>query len=114
MADCIFCAIAKGEIPSTKVYEDQHVLAFRDINPMAPKHVVIIPKRHVSGLNEWDGLTSEEQLALLHACTAVAKAEGITESGYRVVSNCGPDAGQTVPHLHFHVLGGGNLSVSLA
>ena len=65
MADCIFCAIAKGEIPSTKVYEDQHVLAFRDINPMAPKHVVIIPKRHVSGLNEWESLAAEEQLALL-------------------------------------------------
>lgn len=114
MADCIFCAIAKGEIPSTKVYEDQHVLAFRDINPMAPKHVVIIPKRHVSGLNEWESLTAEEQLALLRACTVVAKEEGITESGYRVVSNCGPDAGQTVPHLHFHVLGGGKLSVNLA
>ena len=110
MADCIFCAIARGDIPSTKVYEDEHVLAFRDINPLAPKHVVVIPKRHVQNLNELDKLTSEEQLALLHACREVARLEGITESGYRVVSNCGPDADQSVQHLHFHVLGGGKLS----
>ena len=114
MADCIFCAIAKGEIPSTKVYEDQHVLAFRDINPMAPKHVVVIPKRHVASLNELDGLTPEEQLALLRACRVVAEKEGIAASGYRIVSNCGADAGQTVGHLHIHVLGGGKLSVNLA
>lgn len=114
MADCIFCAIARGDIPCTKVYENEHVLAFRDINPMAPKHVVIIPKRHVANLNEIGQLTPEEQLALLHACAEVAKLEGITASGYRIVSNCGEDAGQTVPHLHIHVLGGGKLSVSMA
>ena len=114
MADCIFCKIASGEIPSTKVYEDEHVLAFRDINPMAPTHVVIIPKRHVQNMNEFENLTENEQLAILHACKKVAEIEGITESGYRVASNCGPDAGQTVPHLHFHVLGGGKLSARLA
>ena len=114
MADCIFCAIARGDIPSTKVYEDEHVLAFRDINPLAPKHVVVIPKRHVGSLNELDQLSDQVQLALLHACREVAKREGITESGYRIASNCGADAGQTVPHLHIHVLGGGKLSVNMA
>ena len=114
MTDCIFCAIARGEIPSAKVYEDEHVLAFRDIHPLAPKHVVVIPKRHVQNLNELDKLTSEEQLALLHACREVARLEGITESGYRSASNCGEEAGQTVPHLHIHVLGGGKLSVNMA
>lgn len=114
MADCIFCKIISGEIPSTKVYEDENVLAFRDINPMAPKHVVIIPKRHVQSLNALDSLSDAEQLALLRACRRVAELEGITESGYRVVSNCGPDADQSVQHLHFHVLGGGKLSARLA
>ena len=114
MADCIFCAIANGQIPSEKVYEDEYVLAFRDINPLAPKHVVIIPKRHVQSLNELDALTEQEQLALLHACRKVAQLEGITETGYRIASNCGADAGQTVPHLHIHVLGGGRLSVNMA
>jgi len=114
MTDCIFCKIANGEIPSTKVYEDEYVLAFRDINPLAPKHVVIIPKRHVGSLNDIDTLSQQEQLALLHACRKVARLEGITESGYRIASNCGADAGQTVPHLHIHVLGGGKLSVNMA
>ena len=114
MTDCIFCKIANGEIPSTKVYEDEYVLAFRDINPLAPKHVVIIPKRHVESLNDIDTLSQQEQLALLHACRKVARLEGITESGYRIASNCGADAGQTVPHLHIHVLGGGKLSVNMA
>lgn len=114
MDNCIFCKIARGDIPCTQVYRDSHVLAFRDINPLAPKHVVVIPLRHVQSMNQLDALTDEEQLALLHACRTVAEAEGITESGYRVVTNCGVDAGQTVPHLHFHVLGGGELSVKMA
>lgn len=114
MDDCIFCKIVKGEIPSTKVYEDEYVLAFRDINPMAPKHVVIIPKRHVQNLNEIENLSEAEQLAILHACRKVAKLEGIDVSGYRIASNCGPDADQSVQHLHFHVLGGGKLSVHMA
>ena len=114
MDNCIFCKIARGEIPSTKVYEDEYVLAFRDINPLAPKHVVVIPKRHVGSLNELDALTDAEQLDLLRTCKKVAEIEGITETGYRVASNCGADAGQTVGHLHLHVLGGGVLSVNMA
>lgn len=114
MDDCIFCKIARGEIPSTRVYEDEFVLAFRDINPMAPTHVVVIPKHHVSGLNALQDLTDQEQLALLRACRKVAELEGIAKSGYRVAVNCGPDAGQTVPHLHLHVLGGGKLSLNMA
>ena len=114
MDDCIFCKIARGEIPSTKVYEDEYVLAFRYINPMAPTHVVVIPKHHVGSLNEVDGLTDQEQLALLRACKKVAALEGVSESGYRVAINCGADAGQTVQHLHLHVLGGGKLNVNMA
>lgn len=114
MEDCIFCKIARGEIPSTKVYEDEYVLAFRDINPMAPKHVVIIPKRHVDSPNDIGLLSEKERLALLAACKKVAELEGVTESGYRIAANCGPDAGQTVHHLHLHVLGGGKLSLNMA
>lgn len=114
MTDCIFCKIISGEIPSAKVYEDECVLAFRDINPLAPKHVVIIPKRHVQNLNEMEQLTEKEQLAILRACKKVAELEGIAVSGYRIASNCGPDADQSVQHLHFHVLGGGKLSVNMA
>lgn len=114
MDDCIFCKIARGEIPSAKVYEDEYVLAFRDINPMAPTHVVIIPKRHVRNMNEIALLSEAERLAILSACEKVAALEGVAESGYRVVSNCGPDADQSVQHLHFHVLGGAKLSVNLA
>ena len=114
MDDCIFCRIARGEIPATKVYEDEYVVAFRDINPLAPKHVVIIPRQHVDNLNQLDGLNECEQLALLRASYKVAQIEGITESGYRIAINCGDDAGQTVQHLHVHVLGGGKLSVNMA
>ena len=114
MDDCIFCKILKGEIPSNIVYQNEHVLAFRDINPLAPKHVVIIPRKHVESLNEIEKLTDGEQLAILHACKKVAEIEGIQESGYRIASNCGPDADQSVKHLHFHVLGGAKLSVNMA
>ena len=106
MNDCLFCKIAAGEIPSTKVYEDEHVLAFRDIAPQAPVHVLVIPKKHVSG---WYDAKDEDdaQLArLMRAAATVAKMEGIVDSGFRVVSNCGQDAQQTVKHLHLHVLGG--------
>jgi len=114
MDDCLFCKIIRGEIPSTKVYEDDFVLAFNDINPLAPVHVIVIPKKHVSGMNELDGLTAEEQLKILEGCRKVAAICGITESGYRICTNCGPDADQSVQHLHFHVLGGGKLSVNMA
>ncbi len=106
MENCLFCKIAAGIIPSTKVYEDDEVLAFRDIAPQAPTHVLVIPKKHVSG---WYDAKDESDAALaklMRTAAQVAKMEGLVESGFRVVSNCGPDAQQTVPHLHLHVLGG--------
>lgn len=106
MEDCIFCKIIKGEIPSTKVYEDAHCYAFRDINPQAPVHIVLVPKKHVSGLNEADALTETELAALLLAAKKIAAQEKIDRSGYRLISNCGKDACQSVQHLHFHILGG--------
>ena len=110
---CIFCKIAAGEIPSTKVYEDESILAFRDIQPMAPTHILVIPKTHIPSV---DGITPENSGIVAHifeTIPAIARQEGL-EKGYRVVSNCGPDAGQTVPHLHFHILGGKELTVNMA
>ena len=109
--DCLFCSIIKGEIPSTKVYEDEQVYAFKDINPMAPVHVLIIPKTHLSSIND---VKNSAVIAHIYAVAAkLAKDFGISESGYRVVSNCGADAGQTVFHLHFHLLGGKKLNVEM-
>ena len=105
MENCLFCKIVAGVIPSTKVYEDELVLAFRDIAPQAPVHVLVIPKTHIPSV---DGITGENSPLVAHifeVIPAIAKAEGL-EQGYRVVSNCGAHAGQTVPHLHFHILGG--------
>ena len=110
---CIFCKIVAGEIPSTKVYEDEAILAFRDINPMAPTHILVIPKTHIPSV---DGVTAENSAIvakIFEVIPKIAAAEGLT-GGYRVVSNCGPDAGQTVPHLHFHILGGKTLSIDMA
>lgn len=110
MKDCLFCKIAAGEIPSTKVYENEEVLAFRDIEPQAPVHVLVIPKKHVSG---WYDAREESDALLAHlmrAAAAVAQSEGIVQSGFRVVSNCGADAKQSVRHLHLHVLGGSPMS----
>ena len=106
MNDCLFCKIAAGEIPSTKVYEDEQTLAFRDIAPQAPVHVLVIPKKHISG---WYDAKDEDDALLAHlmrVAANVAKMEGVVDSGFRVVSNCGADAQQTVRHLHLHVLGG--------
>ena len=111
--DCLFCKIVKGDIPSTKVYEDDLVLAFRDIAPMAPTHILVIPKAHIGSVAE---ITCENADVVAHIFTVIpqiAKAEGL-ENGYRVVSNCGADAGQTVHHLHFHILGGKKLSLEMA
>ena len=113
MADCLFCKIIAGDIPSSKVYEDDLVLAFRDIAPQAPTHVLVIPKTHISGCN---GVTEENSAVVAHIFEVIPKiaaAEGLT-GGYRVVSNCGPDAGQTVQHLHFHILGGKKLTLEMA
>ena len=113
MSDCIFCMIIGGDIPSTKVYEDDTALAFRDINPQAPTHILVIPKTHIPSV---DGITAENSAIVSHIfeiIPRIAAAEGLT-GGYRVVSNCGPDAGQTVPHLHFHILGGKQLALEMA
>lgn len=114
MSQCLFCKIAQGEIPSVKVFEDDLVLAFRDISPQAISHILIIPKQHLSSLNEVDQADESLLARLIKTARIVAQSEGITESGYRLVSNCGPDAMQSVAHLHFHVLGGQQLSGSMA
>lgn len=111
--DCLFCKIIAGAIPSTKVYEDELVYAFRDINPQAPTHILVIPKAHIASVAE---LTAENSGVVAHifqVIPKIAQAEGLT-NGYRVVSNCGPDAGQTVFHLHFHILGGKPLALEMA
>ena len=111
--DCLFCKIVAGEIPSTKVYEDEKILAFRDIAPMAPTHILVIPKMHIPSV---DGINEENTSVVAHIFTVIpgiAEAEGLV-NGYRVVSNCGPDAGQTVQHLHFHILGGRELTLQMA
>ena len=113
MSDCLFCKIIAGEIPSTKVYEDETVFAFRDINPQAPTHVLVVPKAHIADSN---GVTAENSAVVAHIFEVIPKlaaAEGLV-NGYRVVSNCGPDAGQTVQHLHFHILGGKALNLEMA
>ena len=106
MSDCIFCKIVSGDIPSTKIFEDEQVIAFHDINPQAPTHVLVVPKRHIPGVNE---LTEADEALVGHVYGVIAKLVrelGIDESGYRVVVNSGADGQQSVPHLHFHVLGG--------
>lgn len=112
--DCLFCKIISGEIPSKKVYEDDEVYAFYDIKPMAPVHVLIIPKQHIaSSMNDINEENSAIVSRIYEVAAKLAKELGISESGYRVVSNCGEDAGQTVSHLHFHLLGGKKLRLEL-
>ena len=113
MSDCLFCKIVNGEIPSTKVYEDEQVLAFRDIAPQAPTHILVIPKAHIGSVAEISQDNSAVVAHIFEVIPAIANAEGLT-GGYRVVSNCGDDAGQTVHHLHFHILGGKKLALEMA
>ena len=104
--DCLFCKIIAGEIPSTKVYEDDMMLAFRDIEPQAPEHIVIVPKAHIESANN---ITAENVKYISHIWSKIpeiAKSLNIAEDGYRVVNNCGKNGGQTVNHLHFHLMGG--------
>ena len=111
--DCLFCKIIAGDIPSAKVYEDETVYAFRDINPQAPTHILIVPKVHLGSVND---VTAENSTVVAHifeVIPQIAAAEKLT-NGYRVVSNCGTDAGQTVQHLHFHILGGKELALDMA
>ena len=106
MADCLFCRIAAGQIPAKIVYQDEDLVAFRDINPQAPMHVLVIPRRHVATLNDLtpqeDGLVGE----MVRRAAALAREEGYADRGYRTVFNCNAEAGQTVFHIHLHVLGG--------
>ena len=113
MNDCLFCRIIAGEIPSAKVYEDEDVFAFRDINPQAPTHILVVPKEHIASVAELNGDNASLAAKCLAAAARIAEGEGL-DGGYRIVSNCGPDAGQTVPHLHFHILGGKRLEDKMA
>ncbi|SJM94143.1 histidine triad nucleotide-binding protein [Crenothrix polyspora] len=108
MTECLFCKMAAGDIKPDVVYEDDTVLAFRDISPQAPVHVLVIPKRHIANLNDLDDTELAGQL--LRTAAIIAKQEGISEQGYRTVFNCNQHGGQTVHHLHLHVLGGRQLA----
>ncbi|MBQ6043800.1 MAG: histidine triad nucleotide-binding protein [Clostridia bacterium] len=110
--DCIFCKIIKGEIPSAKVYENEHVYAFKDINPNAPVHVLIVPKTHIASVDEIDCSNVCTAAEVFKAIPHIAKICGL-ENGYRVITNVGEDGGQTVKHMHFHLLGGTKLAVKL-
>lgn len=112
MDDCIFCKIIKGEIPSNKVYEDDEILAFKDINPMAPVHILVIPKKHIESTNE---ISQEDELLIGKMFTVIKKLakENNLDKGYRIVNNCGEEGGQAVKHLHFHLLGGRKLKMEV-
>ena len=113
MENCLFCKIIAGIIPSSKVWEDETCYAFRDIAPQAPTHILVVPKAHIADCN---GVNAENSAVVAHIFTVIpqiAEAEGLV-NGYRVVSNCGEDAGQTVQHLHFHILGGKQLPLEMA
>ena len=110
---CIFCKIIAGEIPSTKVYEDETVFAFRDINPQAPVHILVVPKTHIGSAAEINGENSGVVAHIFEVIAEIARQEGLA-NGYRVVSNCGADGRQSVQHLHFHILGGRELTEQMA
>ncbi len=103
--DCIFCKIATGEIPSTKVYEDDTVVAFNDLDPQAPVHVLIIPKEHIASAAEINESNSSVVAHIFEVAAKIASEKGLS-NGYRIVNNCGESAGQSVKHLHFHLMGG--------
>ncbi len=104
---CVFCEIIAGNIPSTKVYEDDMILAFKDINPVAPVHVIVVPKEHIESANDVNGENSKYVAHIFEKMPEIAKSQGI--SSFRIINNCGEDAGQTVKHLHFHLIGGVSL-----
>ena len=108
--DCLFCKIIAGDIPSSKVFENEYVYAFRDINPMAPVHVLVVPKKHMANILECDAETAGH---LTEAISIIAKQEGIDQTGFRALTNCGEDGRQSVHHLHVHILGGKKLSEQL-
>jgi len=108
--DCIFCKIVAGEIPSDSVYQDEEIIAFRDINPQAPVHIVIIPRKHIASLSRLSQSDSALVGRMVAVANKLAEDEGVTDKGYRVVINCGKEGGQLVPHLHMHLVGGRQLS----
>lgn len=107
--DCIFCKIAQEELPSTKVYENDEILAFKDINPVAPVHILVIPKKHIASLATIEAEDAGMLSRMMLIIRDIATEQGLDENGYRVLSNHGPDSGQLVDHLHFHILGGRKL-----
>lgn len=107
--DCLFCKIIAGDIPSTKVFENEYVYAFRDINPQMPVHIIVVPKEHMESADDVCEKNSAYVARIFEAVPQIAKAEGLT-NGYRVITNCGDDACQSVKHLHFHILGGGKMA----
>ena len=111
--DCIFCKIVAGEIPSDVLYQDEKVVAFRDISPLAPAHLLIIPRKHISSLADLSEAEASLVGDMVNVANQLAKQEGIAESGYRLVINCGKQGGQLVPHLHIHLLGGRQLTDAL-
>ena len=111
--DCIFCKIVKGELPSTKIYEDDRVIAFKDINPVAPVHILIIPRDHIQSAAELNGGNIDVVTNIFVAAETIAKDMNLVEEGYRIVTNIGENGGQIVPHLHFHLIGGRKLNPSI-
>jgi histidine triad (HIT) family protein len=111
--ECIFCQIVAGKIPSDTVYQDEEVIAFRDIKPQAPVHLIIIPRRHIPSLAHLSEADSSLVGHMVAIANQLAKGEGVAQSGYRLVINCGKEGGQLVPHLHLHLLGGRRLSDQL-
>ena len=112
--DCIFCKIINKEIPSSFVFENEYMVAFRDLNPQAPVHILAVPKVHIASMNEITNENSNIVAEIFEAINKIAESEGIKDSGYRVISNCGEDGCQSVQHLHFHILGGRKLSETLS
>lgn len=110
MENCIFCKIINGELPSTKIYEDDKILAFKDIEPEAPIHVIVVPKSHICGVNMIDESNSEIISYIFSKLKEITNILGVHDTGYRIICNSGKDGGQTVPHLHFHILGGKSMT----
>lgn len=106
MSDCVFCLIVEKKIPSQVVYEDEEIMAFKDINPEAPVHILIIPKKHISSIRDISGNDGALLLKIFETANKIAEEFKVADSGFRIVNNCGRDGGQSVEHLHFHVLGG--------
>ena len=111
MTDCIFCKIAAGAIPTEFLYQDEEVIAFRDVHPLAPQHILVLPRQHISSLTDLKPQHRELVGKLVEVANGLARSQGIADKGYRLTVNCGLDGGQVVPHLHLHLLGGRRLGV---